>query len=142
MTSFRRIIFTDASQKQIFSQFDWIDFHHVPYLGNTQMQILMIIFQNGFIFVSHNPNTTKHNSTSYPGSYLRTPSSYGKTPISFPEHARSQVKGGHGSGEIELIQACDWLTADNTLDFQREFYINKVFGISRRKCYTFYTEID
>ena len=62
--------------------------------------------------------------------------------ISFPEHARSQVKGGHGSGEIELIQACDWLTADNTLDFQREFYINKVFGISRRKFYTFYTEID
>ena len=28
-------------------------------------------------------------------------------PISFPEHARSQVKGGHSSGEIELIQACD-----------------------------------
>ena len=55
------------------------------------------------------------------------------SPISFPEHARSQVKGGHSSGEIELIQACDWLTADNTLDFQREFYINKVFGISRRK---------
>ena len=49
------------------------------------------------------------------------------------------LKGGHSSGEIELIQACDWLTADNTLDFQREFYINKVFGISR---YTFYTEID
>ena len=24
-------------------------------------------------------------------------------PISFPEHARSQVKGGHSSGEIELI---------------------------------------
>ena len=24
-------------------------------------------------------------------------------PISFPEHARSQVKGGHRSGEIELI---------------------------------------
>ena len=24
--------------------------------------------------------------------------------ISFPEHARSQVKGGHSSGEIELIQ--------------------------------------
>jgi hypothetical protein len=63
-------------------------------------------------------------------------------PISFPEHARSQVKGGHSSGEIELIQACDWLTADNTLDFQREFYINKVFGISRRKFDTFYTEID
>ena len=42
--------------------------------------------------------------------------------ISFPEHARSQVKGGHSSGEIELIQACDWLTADSTLDFQREFY--------------------
>ena len=62
--------------------------------------------------------------------------------ISFPEHARSQVKGGHSSGEIELIQACDWLTADNTLDFQREFYINKVFGISRRKFDTFYTEID
>jgi hypothetical protein len=41
--------------------------------------------------------------------------------ISFPEHARSQVKGGHSSGEIELIQACDWLTADSTLDFQREF---------------------
>jgi hypothetical protein len=43
-------------------------------------------------------------------------------PISFPEHARLQVKGGHSSGEIELIQACDWLTADSTLDFQREFY--------------------
>jgi hypothetical protein len=43
-------------------------------------------------------------------------------PISFPEHARSQVKGGHSSGEIELVQACDWLTADSTLDFQREFY--------------------
>ena len=42
--------------------------------------------------------------------------------ISFPEHARSQVRGGHSSGEIELIQACDWLTADSTLDFQREFY--------------------
>ena len=27
-------------------------------------------------------------------------------PLSFPEHARSQVKGGHSSGEIELIQAC------------------------------------
>ena len=23
--------------------------------------------------------------------------------ISFPEHARSQVRGGHSSGEIELI---------------------------------------
>ena len=44
------------------------------------------------------------------------------TTISFPEHARSQVSGGHGSGEIELIQTCDWLTADSTLDFQREFY--------------------
>ena len=77
-----------------------------------------------------------------------------KCAISFPEHARSQVKGGHSSGEIELIQACDWLTADSTLDFQREFYalvlrmldklqnINKVFGISRRKFDTFYTEID
>jgi hypothetical protein len=43
-------------------------------------------------------------------------------PISFPEHARSQVKGEHSSGEIELIQACDWLTAYSTLDFQREFY--------------------
>jgi hypothetical protein len=32
--------------------------------------------------------------------------------ISFPEHARSQVKGGHSSGEIELF----------TLNFQREFY--------------------
>jgi hypothetical protein len=42
--------------------------------------------------------------------------------ISFPEHARSQVKGGHSSGEIELIQAYDWLTADSTLDFQRKFY--------------------
>ena len=42
--------------------------------------------------------------------------------ISFPEHARSQVTGGHSSGEIELIQACDWLTADSMLDFQREFY--------------------
>jgi hypothetical protein len=63
-------------------------------------------------------------------------------PISFPEHARSQVKGGHSSGEIELIQACDWLTADNTFDGQREFYTNKLFGISRRKFDTFYTEID
>jgi hypothetical protein len=44
------------------------------------------------------------------------------SPISFPKHARSQVKGGHSSGEIELIRACDWLTADSTLDFQREFY--------------------
>ena len=42
--------------------------------------------------------------------------------ISFPEHARLQVKGGNSSGEIELIQACDWLTADSTLDFQLEFY--------------------
>ena len=40
----------------------------------------------------------------------------------FPKHARSQVKGGHSSGEIELIQAADWLAADSTLDFQREFY--------------------
>jgi hypothetical protein len=23
---------------------------------------------------------------------------------------------------MELIQACDWLAADSTLDFQREFY--------------------
>jgi hypothetical protein len=46
--------------------------------------------------------------------------------ISFPEHARSQVKGGHSSGEIELIQACDWLTPDSTLDFQREFYASIV----------------
>jgi hypothetical protein len=60
--------------------------------------------------------------------------------ISFPEHARSQVKGGHSSGEIELL----------TLNFQREFYacsamlqnINKVFRISRPKFDTFYTEID
>jgi hypothetical protein len=43
-------------------------------------------------------------------------------PISFPEHARSRVKGGHSSGEIELIQAADWLAADSTLDFQRELY--------------------
>jgi hypothetical protein len=42
--------------------------------------------------------------------------------ISFPEHARSQVKGGHSSGEIELILAADWLAADSTLDFQRELY--------------------
>ena len=42
--------------------------------------------------------------------------------ISFPEHARSQVKGGYSSGEIELIQAADWLAADSTLDFQRELY--------------------
>jgi hypothetical protein len=72
-------------------------------------------------------------------------------PISFPEHTRSQVRGGHSSGEIELIQACYWLTADSTLDFQREYSthawqllqnINKVFGISRRKFDTFYTEID
>jgi hypothetical protein len=49
---------------------------------------------------------------------------FANSPISFPEHARSQVKGGYSSGEIELIQACDWLTADSTLDFQREFYIS------------------
>jgi hypothetical protein len=42
------------------------------------------------------------------------------SPISFPEHARSQVKGGHSSGEIELIQAADWLAADSTLE--RELY--------------------
>jgi hypothetical protein len=42
--------------------------------------------------------------------------------ISFPEHACSQVKGGYSSGEMELIQACDWLAADSTLDFQCEFY--------------------
>jgi hypothetical protein len=42
--------------------------------------------------------------------------------ISLPEHARLQVKGEHSSGEIELIQACDWLTADSTLNFQHEFY--------------------
>ena len=42
--------------------------------------------------------------------------------ISFPEHACSQVKGGYSSGEMELIQACDWLAADSTVDFQREFY--------------------
>ena len=40
-------------------------------------------------------------------------------PISFPKHARSQVKGGHSDW------ACDWLTADSTLDFQREFYACK-----------------
>jgi hypothetical protein len=28
---------------------------------------------------------------------------YYKISISFPEHARSQVRGGHSSGEIELI---------------------------------------
>ena len=44
------------------------------------------------------------------------------TSISFSEHVRSQVKGGHSSGEIELIHVCDWLTADSTLDFQCEFY--------------------
>ena len=42
--------------------------------------------------------------------------------ISFPEHARSQVRGGHSSGEIELIQAVDWLAEDSTLDFQCELY--------------------
>jgi hypothetical protein len=35
--------------------------------------------------------------------------------ISFPEHACSQVQGGFSSGEIELIQACDWLAADSTV---------------------------
>ena len=58
---------------------------------------------------------------------------------------------GHSTGEIELIQAGDWLAGDCTLDFQREFYacsaivykiLNKVFRISRRKFDTFYTEID
>jgi hypothetical protein len=77
--------------------------------------------------------------------------------FSFPEHARSQVKGGHSSGEIELIQACDWLTADSismqivrwisnvssTHAWQLLQNINKVFGISRRKFATFLpTEID
>jgi hypothetical protein len=42
--------------------------------------------------------------------------------ISFHEHACSQVKGGFSSGEIELIQACDWLAADSMLHSQREFY--------------------
>jgi hypothetical protein len=42
------------------------------------------------------------------------------TPISFPEHARSQVKGGHSSGEIELILACDWLTADTAICVQAQ----------------------
>jgi hypothetical protein len=97
--------------------------------------------QNVFYYVASGPP------------YFRIQSFYFFSPgftISFPEHARSQVKGGRSSGEIELIQACDWLTADSTLDFQREFYaclamqqnINKVFGISRRKFDTFYTEID
>jgi hypothetical protein len=66
-------------------------------------------------------------------------------PIAFPKHARLQVKGGHSSGEIELIQAGDWLAADSTLDFQRESYacsaiaanINKVFRISRRNLILF-----
>jgi hypothetical protein len=73
--------------------------------------------------------------------------------ISFPEHACSQVKGGYSSGEMELIQACDWLAADSTLDFQRWISnvsstharqllqnINKLFRISHRKFETFYTE--
>jgi hypothetical protein len=30
--------------------------------------------------------------------------------------------GIYSSGKIELIQAGDWLAADSTLDFQREFY--------------------
>ena len=42
--------------------------------------------------------------------------------ISFPKLACSHVKGGFSSGEIELIQACDWVAADSTLDFQRELY--------------------
>jgi hypothetical protein len=63
-----------------------------------------------------------------------------------PEHARSQVKGGHSSGEIELIQACDWLTADSTLDFQREFYAclaivakykQSIWNFSSKICYFF-----
>ena len=46
-----------------------------------------------------------------------------KYTITFPKHARSQVnKGGYSSGEMELIQACDWLAADSRSDFQREFY--------------------
>jgi hypothetical protein len=56
---------------------------------------------------------------------------------------------------MELIQACDWLAADSTLDFQRWISnvsstharqllqnINKLFIISHRKFDTFYTEID
>jgi hypothetical protein len=53
---------------------------------------------------------------------LRWSCATGVTAISFPEHARSQVKGGHNSGEGEMILAGDWLAADSTLDFQREFY--------------------
>jgi hypothetical protein len=68
----------------------------------------------------------------------RKPTTFGRT-LTFTLHTRTGfdlhwessnlvsracpfVKGGHSSGEIELIQACDWLTADSTLDFQREFY--------------------
>jgi hypothetical protein len=53
-------------------------------------------------------------------------------PISFPDHARSQVKGGHSSGEIELIHVRQLLQN-----------INKVsVRISRLKFDTFYTEIN
>jgi hypothetical protein len=59
--------------------------------------------------------------------------------ISFPEHACSQVKGRFSSGEIELIQACDWLAADSTLEIRE---ILKLFRITHRKFETFYTETD
>jgi hypothetical protein len=69
-----------------------------------------------------------------------------QAPISFPEHARSQVKGGGhssgaGSGEIELIQR--WISnVSSTHARQLLQNINKVFRISRRKFDTFYTEIE
>ena len=62
-------------------------------------------------------------------------------PISFPEHARSQVRGGHSSGEIESDSR--WISnVSSTHARQLLQNINKVFRISRRKFDTFYTEIE
>jgi hypothetical protein len=101
-------------------------------------QFLSRFLVANYIFITRNyntlncnfPNATNSTSTTPPWDFnlprkicmTRDQPRPGSFPISFPEHARSQVKGGHSSGEIELIQACDWLTTDSTLDFQREFY--------------------
>jgi hypothetical protein len=69
-------------------------YHHVPLI------ILVVIAGTD----KERPGCSKIRKV-----WLSDPSSS----ISFPEHARSQIKGGHSSGEIELIQACDWLAADS-----------------------------
>jgi hypothetical protein len=62
------------------------------------------------------------------------------SPISFPKHARSQVKGGHSSGEIGFIQAGDWLAVDSKLDSQREFYTCWTIVAKYKQCLKFLVE--